>query len=158
MTMSDEAPAAILATYADYRRIPTRKVLRLILEVPIEHEAETFQKIGFPGSHGDVWCAIARTIPPQERTEPPPKPSHAVREAGILCGDPEFWEFLTDMWGTAPVESEAVAASYVRKQCGVESRRDITPGSEAEKRWGRLILDYGQWRTVKNWPAATRGK
>src|SRR5215217_5896608 len=102
----DEQPAAILASFSDYRRIPARKVLRLSFEVPLEQEAETFARIGFPGAHESTWFAIARTeTSPRsaeashERSEPPAKPasvvrSSAVRDAALFCKEESFWRFL----------------------------------------------------------------
>jgi hypothetical protein len=144
--MSDEAPAAVLATYANYRRAPSRKVLQLIFEVPVEQEAEIFEKIGYPGPHGDSWFAIARTVPPQQAREPPPRPAAEVRDAGILCKDPEFWAFLRTRDGYWTIDSEATAADYVRSWCGVHSRRDIRPDRESGRWWRELMVDFMTWR------------
>jgi len=154
----DEQPAAILASFSDYRRIPARKVLRLSFEVPLEQEAETFARIGFPGPHESTWFAIARAEPSQEHREPPPKPapvvrSSAVRDAALFCKEEPFWAFLEQMPGGKgrwQIRCEEGAAIAVREACGVTSRRELTPGSEALRKWNKLVVDYGDWR-AKHW-------
>lgn len=53
--------AIIQATFADYKRIKTRKVAVLCFEVPLEALHDTIAKLGGePSIHSDTWCAIAR--------------------------------------------------------------------------------------------------
>lgn len=49
--------AVIQATYADLKRIKTRKVYQLVFEVPAESIDAVTSRIGFPD---DSWFAIAK--------------------------------------------------------------------------------------------------
>lgn len=147
-----DKPAAISGDFANYRPVLGRKVLQLIIEVPIEAQQHVFEALGFPTGGGAVPVAIVRLETPFEQpvTQPPSR-SPAVRDAGIVCKEPEFWEFLNQetparLWSHSGIKSEADAAAYVRMWCNVESRREIRPGSYAEHVWNRLLLDYGAWR------------
>ena len=55
--------AALRATFSDYRTVKTRKVLQLILEVPLEQQADVFAALGYPVPDSDIWVAIARLNP-----------------------------------------------------------------------------------------------
>ena len=132
--------AAISGDFANYRPVLSRKVLQLVIEVPIESQGEVFEVLGYPIGGGSVPVAIARLHGVEERPAPP-KPSPAVRDAAIVCREPEFWHYLEKV-RSCPCDSEKEAATYVRAWCGVKSRADITPGSLAERAWSRLFLDY----------------
>lgn len=181
-------PSAISGDFANYRPVLSRKVLQLVIEVAIERQGEVFEALGYPIGGGSIPVAIARlqdmVLPsdgscqePQsaavlrpELTGTPPGPraadadgatagpSRAVRQAGIVCREPEFWLFVNQIspwliyetggkkqWERLILNAED-AAGYVRWWCGVASRADIAPGSEAERRWGMLFLEYGAWR------------
>lgn len=75
-------------------------------------------------------------------------PQTAVKQAGIVCKEPEFWSFLNPLHFNTEV-NEKIAAQFVRAYCGVKSRADITPGSEAEHKWNKLFLEYGAWRQIQ---------
>lgn len=65
-------------------------------------------------------------------------------QAGMRCGEPEFqrWamnEALNVGYGIGINSTdEQEAAIYVRKACGVTSRKDITPGSRAAEIWASI--------------------
>lgn len=64
-----------------------------------------------------------------------------AQQAGMLCNDPSFKKFMketTDFThGDVPL--------MVRQFCGVESRKDILPGTSAATMWTALISDYRAW-------------
>jgi hypothetical protein len=84
------------------------------------------------------------------RVEPSPSPRGAsfremlpVKQAGILCSDPKFWRFISEEFEPCACEDDAVA--YVRRTCQVASRKYITAGSAAEKRWQFIVSAYRGW-------------
>lgn len=146
-----EKPAAIVGDFSNYKPILGRKVLALSIEVPIERAGEVFAALGYPTGGGGIPVAIAllREEPepePRQEEEEKPKLSRAVRQAGIACKEPEFWEFLSPM---GHCSNEEDAASRVRFYLGVRSRSEIKLGSDAEHRWNDLLLRYGAWRQEK---------
>lgn len=145
--MSD-SPAAISGSLVNMRNVGTHKSVALTVHVPEERAQQVIAAFGWPTMTAPVPIAIARleerAIEPGRREALP----HTVRDAGIVCREPEFWVFISH-YTTFPHASEAEAAAFVRKYCMVESRREIMPGSEAEKRWNALLLDYGRWRNRK---------
>lgn len=60
--MSGAAPAVIRATFSDYRTVKGRKVLQIVMEVPLEQQASVFGALGYPVPDRDIWCAIARLV------------------------------------------------------------------------------------------------
>lgn len=55
--MSD--PCVIRADYANWRPVAGRKVLQLILEVPLEQTADVMEKLGVPMPGESKWVAVA---------------------------------------------------------------------------------------------------
>lgn len=51
--------------------------------------------------------------------------------AGRMCCNPEFQQFLG-------VTSADAAATYVRRHCGVASRRELDTNPEAARKWHEL--------------------
>lgn len=52
-------PRVIRADYSNWRPVAGRKVLQLILEVPIEQTADVMEKLGFPLPGESKWVAVA---------------------------------------------------------------------------------------------------
>src|SRR6202012_4529716 len=54
-----------------------------------------------------------------------------AQQCGVLCGDAMFWRFLEEGPRRGDIIGSAEAAAHaVRSILGVESRRDIRPGSK----------------------------
>jgi acid phosphatase family membrane protein YuiD len=60
ITDDENKPAAFQATYANFKNVQSRKVLQIILEVPIENAHQVFSVLGMPNSHESAWVAVAR--------------------------------------------------------------------------------------------------
>jgi hypothetical protein len=73
----------------------------------------------------------------------------AVQQAGIRCGEPEFWDF-------ADVKDNEGAARFVRGFCRVASRSELAPGSEAARLWMHLERDYQAWLTSSKYGELAR--
>lgn len=139
--------AVFKATYSDWRLVKTRKVVQIVFEVPVENSDIAYQVVGgMADSSQEKWFAIARL------DESPPKPEGKAprsfhdmtpaQQAGMLCADEVFAKFMRE---TGNVKSENVADT-VRALCGVTSRSDIKPGTEAARRWASIVSDYRAWQ------------
>lgn len=89
-------------------------------------------------------CEIGDDEKPVNQKEKQPKSFKDMsfaQQAGMLCNDPSFQKFMketTDFThGDVPL--------MVRQFCGVESRKDILPGTSAATMWIALISDYRAW-------------
>jgi len=70
-----------------------------------------------------------------------------AQQTGMLCHDPTFVRFLIeeiehDFSVTCPED----AATIVRQQCGVKTRADIVPGTDAATKWSRLYGRFLAWK------------
>ncbi len=61
--------AIIKACFSNYRTVPTRKSLQIILEVPLERQAEVFEALGYPMPDTDIWVVVARLNAADETAE-----------------------------------------------------------------------------------------
>lgn len=162
------APAAIRATFSDFRTVRSRKSAQLILEIPIEAATAALNALGgVPNPAEEVWVAVARlneTVgsslePAQDggvsssaqaedrRSAPPPsdKPKRrwdelpASQQAALTTNDPVFWEWLS-------VGDARGAAALLRAHCKVESRREFDTDPEALARWLAYHERFDVWR------------
>jgi hypothetical protein len=149
--MTDE-PAAIRATFSDFRLIKGRKQAQLILEVPIEEADSAIAALGgIPQPHSDRWVAVAR-LNGVEKPEPEPKEKrkwddlNLAMQAGIRCNEVAFRQFLTET-ETSAFEARTVqdAEMMVRERCKVDSRKELNLDPEAAKRWLQLDRSYQAW-------------
>lgn len=136
-------PAAIQAAYADYRRIKGRKVLQLILEVPLEQAPLVHDAFGEPLPDGSTWVAVARIDP---TAKPERKGGKLAQKAGILCNEGAFITFLKETYPNILAEYENDAALVVRFLCMVESRVDLDHDVDAAHRFKALATEYEAWK------------
>ena len=70
---------------------------------------------------------------------------HAVKMAGMLCRDPEFWEwlFLQDL---LKQKSEKVCAEWLSHYLGIESRKELKTDEDARALFNRLKETFEAWR------------
>lgn len=69
-----------------------------------------------------------------------------AQQAGILCNDPKFQEYvgrhcLRLGWDVSP----GAAAQYLRDICRVTSRRDLNASDGARQRFEALRTDFDAW-------------
>ena len=69
----------------------------------------------------------------------------AVRDAGILCRDPVFWEYILD---TADVEvsSEEDAAKWVQDFIGISSRKELKNNLSARDLFNAIKDGFNKWK------------
>lgn len=153
------AAAAFRATYSDWKLIRTRKVVQVVLEVPVEQADQAYQVLGgMPLSGEETWVAVARldvSAPaavdkPVQTRRPVAAEKRLARQAAICCGDPVFQKFLAEhqMMQDGMMQDGIgdPAATAVRMICGVKSRSEIVPGSKAGQAWERLHGKFLIWR------------
>ncbi len=139
--MSDEA--MFKATVHTLRTIPSRKVVQLVLEAPIEE----LPHVAAVCKHGS-WMVVARLCDEQGEVEKPHRAFEDMsmtEQAGMLCNDPSFRRYLQEkchMHGG----DETTAASFVRALCRVGSRREIVENDPSGDRWQRLVGEYRTWQ------------
>lgn len=59
-----DEPAAFSATYHNTKNVLGRKVLQVILEVPIEKSAQVYDVLGWPDPATPIWVGVARLQEP----------------------------------------------------------------------------------------------
>jgi len=128
-------PAAIQATYADYRRVKGRKCLQIILEVPLEMAPQVHEVFGEPLPDGSTWVAVARINPaaPQER-----KGGKLAQKAALISNQGGFQKYI----GATNADE---AAEHVRKACGITSRADLDHNESAAAKFRDLETSYEAW-------------
>ena len=77
-------------------------------------------------------CAIVRI----QDDETPTVYNNRVQKAGILCKNPNFWDYLG--WPTS--ENEAV--DELCKRCGIMSRTELHGNAKAQALFDQLVKEY----------------
>jgi hypothetical protein len=146
--MTDE-PAAIKATFSDFRLIKGRKQAQLVLEIPIEEADRALAALGgIPQPQSDHWVAVAR-LNGVAKPEPEPKEKRRWEDlklsmqAGLRCEERAFQAFLN----VSPRNADE-AAVEVRKICGVGTRSGLNDDPTAAKIWKDLDRSYQAWLKV----------
>lgn len=155
---------AIKATFSDFRLVKGRKVAQLVFEVPIEGADQALETLGgVPRMDKEAWVGIARINPAKTSEKPasePPAQSSQLsgdkirrrfselplkQRAAMRCAEPAFQRFLSEVYPTKTILDAYEAASLVRSHCGVNSRAEITEGSDAGRLWLALEGEFDLW-------------
>jgi hypothetical protein len=148
--------AAFKASFSDWKLIRGRKVVQIVLEVPLEAADEAYNVLGgMPNPASEIWCAVARLNPERKEDKPQPAaPARAKRDwdelsypqqSGILCNESAFWKFLDEVEGLSTSGPET-AAEAIRELCGILSRSELGTNQKAGKIWSRLVSSYRVWQ------------
>jgi hypothetical protein len=70
---------------------------------------------------------------------------HAVKMAGILCRDPEFWEWL-ELQKLVTTKDEKTCANWLSFYLGIESRKELKTDEDARELFNRLKASFEAWR------------
>lgn len=68
----------------------------------------------------------------------------ALRLAGVLCREPEFWEFLADT-GEIFDSNEKEATEWLRGHLGIASRSELKTNDVAREKLQTLNKAYREW-------------
>lgn len=144
------APAAFEATYSDWKLVKSRKVVQIVLEVPMEAADLAYQVLGgMPNHAAEAWLAVAKldktkTTETKERKRFDTLP--AGQQAAMRCNEMAFWKFLE--WKLdlpeQTVKDELTAANMVRAHFKIDSRTKLNAEPLAS-RWRDFNLDYQLW-------------
>lgn len=143
------SPAAFQGTYSDMRIVKSRKVIQVVVELPVEQGQAFVAAFGVPDPATETWVAIARLDPKAKQPEPE-KPSRRwdqmspTQQAGIRCNEPTFWAFIRED-RALPCETSEDAAEFVRTFCGVTSRSDLNRDEATARAWHDLDGQYLAW-------------
>ncbi|PWC48156.1 hypothetical protein TSA6c_17120 [Azospirillum sp. TSA6c] len=66
-------------------------------------------------------------------------------QAGMLCNNPRFHEFLTALFGE-PIMSFDDASDAVCLHCGVDRKRELATNPDAGRTWAALDEDFQHWK------------
>lgn len=178
-----ERNAVIDGSYAELKPVKTRSVVQMIIEVPIERAESLVAMFGYPMANGiPVAVALMNTsaplsaedaghpstpseparggadgssVPQGTRSRTPFGEMSPVQQAGMLCNDGDFAEFVSDLSFTA---SERLGtreannpADFVREWCRIESRKQLANDEHAQAAWRGLVERYSQWKTERRY-------
>jgi hypothetical protein len=139
-------PALLDGMLVDVRNVASHKCVRLSIEVPAERAREVLEAFGWPTGVDPIPVAIARLGAVAQRIEQPDptgkvagsipagSPKTYAQQAGILCQQQSY-----------DVPSADHAAVALREICGVESRKDLVPGSMEGERFRNLKAAFDIW-------------
>lgn len=156
-----DRPAVIRATYATWKPIPSRKVLQLVFEIPIEQQQEALTVLGIPKIETAQWYAIAKLALPasaggasqpseQEAQRPNDLPIKSARkltdyprsqQAAIKLQDPEFIKWLSH---TYPGNHNNLGSwnNVLKWALNIESKRDLNADTVAAARWDEMLASF----------------
>jgi hypothetical protein len=163
-TMS--ANAVIQGNYSDLKFVRTRKVVQVVIEIPIEHAADFVQKFGAPDPSAETWVAVARldldraqkTAETPVATEREPRKFADLplpQQAALMCDRADFQEFMEEFWSVqvhqlGKPEADDTADA-VRKFCGITSRAELATNELAARGWKELLVKFESWRTQQRY-------
>lgn len=152
---------AFRATYSDFKLVKTRKVIQIVLEVPVEQSNAVLDVLGgMPDPSKESWVGVALIRPDTSPLQPvdQPRPAGAKRDwrdippsqqAGIRCEEPIFEQFLKegrpDDWAEAQNTRDAVCMI-----CGVTSRSELATNQKARVIWKQLDDQFNAWKALEH--------
>lgn len=174
-------PRVIRADYTNWRPVAGRKVLQLILEVPIEQTADVMEKLGFPLPGESKWVAVAlldekpsspHSLPISGKTgeaklatapandgiagsiakeRRPFKSLAPSAQAAMACSDPSFRRWLVPNQQNVDAE---MTTDILKARLGIKSRRELDMVSDT--RWDSLYAEYQAFLTTQRYAEAAR--
>ena len=150
-------PPALQADFTSYKPVPSRKVLQLVFEVPLETQKATFEVLGYPTPGESTWVAVARlNTKPQAQAEGATAPnkswdtmSRSQRAALRLKSEafqiwlaekyPATWD---DFYINQGMLSPEAADATLKDRLGIASKRDLDNDPVAAPRFDSLLTDY----------------
>lgn len=136
--------SAIAADYVDLKFIKGRKCAQIVLEIPIEAANAFVLSFGTPSPASGIPVALARMQTTKEVVAPTRQPRKMqeipfAQQAALLCDRPAFARFVQERYKeSSPVE-------FLRFFCGVNSRADIKPDTEAAAKFLDLSNEFETW-------------
>lgn len=153
--------AVFQGSLVNLKNSPTHKSVILQVEIPEEYGEAIVRAFGWPTRVKPLAVAVARLEGADEQARTPkakPEPRRFnelsyAEQAGILCKDPEFADYLRSSFpyrSVADLREGSHAEDLVKELCGVTSRAYIKEDNEAGRRWSNLVKDYRRWQDERN--------
>jgi len=152
---------AFRATYSDFKLVKTRKVVQIVLEVPVEQANIVLDVLGgMPDPSRETWVGVAPLHPDAAQPQPASQPRLAgakrdwrdlppSQQAGIRCEEPTFEQFLKeehqDDWAEAQNARDAICMI-----CGVSSRSELATNQKARVIWKQLDDQFQAWKALEH--------
>lgn len=134
--MSDEC--AIEARYVNHKNVQGRGVLQVILEIPVEHTVEFFNKFGHPdpGKEKRVGLALLATETNEvsvkyelsknaEKAKRKFEDLPYSQQAALLCKDERFYEILYDAIAYRVFIDSNNVVEELRNHLNIKSRSEL---------------------------------
>jgi hypothetical protein len=86
-------------------------------------------------------CALVRI----NDDESPVQYNNKVRDAGIVCRQPLFQQFLRDEY-SLNVTNETEAAEHLCRMCNIQSRTELNGNAVAIKSFDSLLNSFSRWK------------
>jgi hypothetical protein len=152
---------AFRATYSDFKLVKTRKVVQIVLEVPVE-QANTVLDVlgGMPDPSRETWVGVAplRHDAAQPQPADQPRPAGAKRDwrdlppsqqAAIRIGEPAFAVYLrenhADEWHETG-DADACLKMILR----IDSKTELKTDPKRMMLWRQLDDHYQAWKQVEH--------
>lgn len=128
---------AVAGTFVKFDAVPTRKVVRITIEAPIEKADDILKELGgFPDPSKARWVGIAPLVgEPQENTL---KGGKLAQSAGIMCGEKAFQQYTETIGFDKPEDA-------IYEWCGVTSRTHLDHDDEAARLFKDMKASYEAW-------------
>lgn len=138
-------PAVIQGDFVDTRRVKSRSVLQVVLEVPIEMEPTVMATLGWPSPGNSLPCAVARlAVQPKPREEKPPLTWDTMspsQRAAVKLQSKDFCAWLVDTYWTGN-EDIGDYDGLLKRVLGIKSKSGLDTDSRASEEWDRLLATY----------------
>ena len=84
---------------------------------------------------------------PMVREQELPRPKDIVQQAGILCADKKFQEWLVEIGHTFE-SSEEEAIEWLRQELQIQSRTELKSNPDAAQQFKYILQEFKAWMTA----------
>ena len=70
---------------------------------------------------------------------------HAVKMAGMICRDPDFWEWIR-VKTEVQIDSEKECTEWLSDYLGIQSRKELKEKDEVRERFDKLRKAFDSWK------------
>ena len=82
--------------------------------------------------------------------ESPTEYVNRVQQAGMLCRNGEFQQFMSEAYGSNKVLTEDETATLLCNMCSIESRTELNGNADAKQLFDDLMSEYNEWKINAN--------
>jgi hypothetical protein len=68
-----------------------------------------------------------------------------ISVAGMLCRDPQFWDFLYEQ-GLLLETNEDAATEWLKAYLNIDSRRELKDNQEAQTALNKILREFKEWK------------